>query len=702
MSRFAYPACKAFQDVSSHGSELARQEVKNIIAAELAEARTIALVCVSPNPEDPPNRRKVQVLVGGTVRGWRELPASKVCVVTRSGIGTGEDQPPTIDRSMQTARLNPYAQPFIPAELVDEAGNLLPTPNSQPSQRGVGGPAGGLDPEEQSSSSNAPYNQSSRRGIGGSPHELDPEESNSSSDLPTGIPLPSLALDYSQPPNQHLLFDDWAGDYMASEWWGGMWCATQDPGSQWPEDVKLAGNRLLFKGRTAVQEAQVINVFKTLHHFLNHIGANKLVKEIDRRYVMPNSVRLYQEAARICRECNVCQSCNYPNFRMKAPIHLTPIPDQIMSSMALDILSLPSVRWEGENFDSLLVCVDRLSGWMIARPCRKVGLTAERAAHLVLDNGWETFGIPSIITSDQGPQFVGQWWRTMCARLGIRVAYSQAYWPQANGRAEVACKTLKCLLQKIWNESHINWVEALPRVLRAYHDTVGEAGLSPFQIVFGRERNLAGVPYTPVRECEDATLFFDRMERVDKQVADTLREIHRSREEKENSNRRERTPFRVGDWVWMLRPKCSRESKLDTWWVGPYKVIRQVGVSSFELLITPGNHHAVHIDQIKPYLGDILQGEPTEIIHFEPEYHVQGTGTDEWNVESILRHKVREDGQLVFLTRWENAEAGSETWEPVSQFITRYCWKFAEYCQNRGINIDLAQYLSPKPLGEEV
>ena len=28
-------------------------------------------------------------------------------------------------------------------------------------------------------------------------------------------------------------------------------------------------------------EAQVINVFKTVHHFLNHIGANKLVKEID-------------------------------------------------------------------------------------------------------------------------------------------------------------------------------------------------------------------------------------------------------------------------------------------------------------------------------------------------------------------------------------------------------------------------------------
>ena len=61
----------------------------------------------------------------------------------------------------------------------------------------------------------------------------------------------------------------------------------------------------------------------------------------------------------------------------------------------------------------------------------------------------ETFGIPSVITSDQGSQFVGQWWRTLCARLGIRQAYSQAYRAQANGRAEVAGKTLIGLLRKL-------------------------------------------------------------------------------------------------------------------------------------------------------------------------------------------------------------------------------------------------------------
>ena len=83
------------------------------------------------------------------------------------------------------------------------------------------------------------------------------------------------------------------------------------------------------------------------------------------------------------------------------------------------------------------VCIDRLSGWIIARPCKQLWLTAELAAHLIKHNGWETFGITSVITSDQGSHFVGQWWKTMCAILGIRQAYSQAYRTQANGKAKL-------------------------------------------------------------------------------------------------------------------------------------------------------------------------------------------------------------------------------------------------------------------------
>jgi hypothetical protein len=279
---------------------------------------------------------------------------------------------------------------------------------------------------------------------------------------------------------------------------------------------------MLYEGLVCVPTSQVEAVIEEYHQFLGHPGVEKLTKEVSRRYAFPLSRKVSGEAKAVRQKCVTCQACDHPSWNNKAPLAATPIPDHIMSSVSLDIFSLPEVQWGGETFNSLVVCVDRLSGWIIAKPTRKEGLTAEKTAHLLLDHGWECFGIPSIITSDQGQQFVGQWWRTMCARLGIRQAFSQAYRPQANGKAEVAGKTLIGLMRKIHVEVGIQWVEALPQVLRMYHDLPGETGLSPFQILFGRDRNVAGIPYQPPRVCEEAAVFMERMEARDKALARIL------------------------------------------------------------------------------------------------------------------------------------------------------------------------------------
>ena len=95
----------------------------------------------------------------------------------------------------------------------------------------------------------------------------------------------------------------------------------------------------------------------------------------------------------------------------------------------------------------------------------------------------------------------------MCAHLGIRHAYSQAYRPQANGRAEVAGKQLFNILRKLHCEERVNWVEALPRVLMLIHDVKSEASLSPHEF-FGMFRYICNLPYEPPRECEDSNEFW--------------------------------------------------------------------------------------------------------------------------------------------------------------------------------------------------
>jgi transposase InsO family protein len=259
--------------------------------------------------------------------------------------------------------------------------------------------------------------------------------------------------------------------------------------------------------------------------------------------------------------CLVCQACEPPSFALKNEIHLTPVPDKNFASVCLDVFAMPNTEWLGQPFDCYLLCVDRLTGWMVAQPTTKQGLTGERAAHLLLDASWGEFGVPSVVTCDQGPQFVSQWFVTWCARQGIRLAYSQAHRPQANGRAEVCGRVLQLALRKMHCTEGINWVEALPRALRFQHDTVGEFGVSPYELVFGRERNLAGIPWQPVRECAEVGDFLSRVEAVDKKVAEAMNEAHQKVQSRVNTKRKPKAPFEDGSCVWLLYPKRWAEGK---------------------------------------------------------------------------------------------------------------------------------------------
>ena len=74
LSRFAYPACKAFQDVSFHGSETAREEMKKIIAEEILEGRQVGLITGIGGVE----KGRLMLVAGRCSRGYQIPPSSGV------------------------------------------------------------------------------------------------------------------------------------------------------------------------------------------------------------------------------------------------------------------------------------------------------------------------------------------------------------------------------------------------------------------------------------------------------------------------------------------------------------------------------------------------------------------------------------------------------------------------------------------------
>ena len=119
--------------------------------------------------------------------------------------------------------------------------------------------------------------------------------------------------------------------------------------------------------------------------------------------------------------------------------------------------------------------------------------------------------------------------------------------------------------------------------------------------MFGRDRNIQGIPYTPERNSEDAQAFFTRMETIDQLVATALTEKHSLDISRRNMHKPQRDIFSQGDLVWIYKtPSLSSTSKLEPRWTGPLLVTTRTGEHSYMVTDKKEINIMVHTDQMKP------------------------------------------------------------------------------------------------------
>ena len=127
-----------------------------------------------------------------------------------------------------------------------------------------------------------------------------------------------------------------------------------------------------------------------------------------------------------------------------------------------------------------LVIGDRLSGWTEIVQVRNVlGSTGSKGLCTALRTLFSRVGVPEEISSDGGPEFVSREMLDFFSRWGIRHRLSSAYFPQSNGRAEVAMKSSKRLLEdNITTNGSLDTDEMVPALLQQRN--------TPAKILFGR------------------------------------------------------------------------------------------------------------------------------------------------------------------------------------------------------------------------
>ena len=216
------------------------------------------------------------------------------------------------------------------------------------------------------------------------------------------------------------------------------------------------------------------------------------------------------------------------------PLTPSPLPELPWQRVATDLF-----QWKDSTY---LLLVDYYSRYIeIARLDR----TTATEVITRMKSIFARHGIPEVVVSDNGPQFSCQSFMEFAKDYQFHHATSSPYYPQGNGEAERAVKTIKDLLRKSSDPY---------KALLAYRSTPTRTGYSPCELLMGRLLRST----VPTADVQRQPRFID---------PESVRRKDRDNKERQKRNfdsrrgARELPPIEPGDLVWL--PDRQVEGEVD-------------------------------------------------------------------------------------------------------------------------------------------
>ena len=206
-------------------------------------------------------------------------------------------------------------------------------------------------------------------------------------------------------------------------------------------------------------------------HSLDHTGVKSIRKRVGNEFYWPTSKK---DVESFIKSCHICKQV-HPNKKLVTTGQF-PVPKQRMSHIMVDIVGpLP----ESYGYKYLLSCIDRTSRHVSATPLKAA--SAEECSKALLHNHIALYGLPSLITSDQGASFIANLWKNVMKHLHINITHSALYRPQSMGMLERTHgpikRGLKAALLANGELHQEKWLDYLPWVIlgknNAYQEDLG-------------------------------------------------------------------------------------------------------------------------------------------------------------------------------------------------------------------------------------
>jgi hypothetical protein len=369
-----------------------------------------------------------------------------------------------------------------------------------------------------------------------------------------------------------------------------------------------------------------------------------------------------KEALAIVQKCIPCQRFNVvkTGYNPHRPIHATLPGDH----WAIDLAGeLPLT--ERKNC-YLLVMIDICSRYVILRPLENK--TAEAIVKALIPVFCD-FGIPRILQSDNGKEFVNQVMTRFKLKAGFDHRLITPYHPQGNGAAERTVGTAMKTIKKLVEGVNDKWDLFVSSAQLAINNKVSKRhNATPFSVMFGRKMNdfknyneetYKETPLTAEqiesRLSELQNVIFPAIEEK------TLQTIKRQKETFDRTHKL--TDFKIGSSV-RTKIRADQRSKMDVINEGPYQVVRKTDNGTYVLRDTKNELQTRHY-------------QPSELVLIADE-HVQEENV--FYVEAVVNHRHDEaTNKYTYEVKWLNYDDSHNTWEPSESFFSQKCiqdyWK---------------------------
>ena len=156
---------------------------------------------------------------------------------------------------------------------------------------------------------------------------------------------------------------------------------------------------------------------------MGHSGRDNTFASVSKHYFWPH---MYRDVACFTTWCSTC--CKAKSHSQSHGLHMPlPITHQPWEDISMDfVLGLPRTQ---NGKDSIFVVVDRFSKMAHFIPCNKID-DASHVANLFCREILRLHSMPKTIVSDRDVKFLIYFWKTLCAKLGIKRLFSLCNTPR--------------------------------------------------------------------------------------------------------------------------------------------------------------------------------------------------------------------------------------------------------------------------------